>query len=262
VNEADVLVRLERYSDIPIETIDVVVMTDGRYVSRRSDGTIMERRLTPSGVQRVGNEVFGTGLFGQDQSYGCQPAPGTTIPTNRGYEAIAFYAWSETRTVRVSTMLVVSGEESLWAPCPARDALVRLAERLRDPTWLPGSAWSDAEARAFQPSAYRLFTIVRARLPNDVLLPRLDAVEWPFSTSLLELGAPLTHRAGVRCEAITADDESLVRDALVRAGATVVTDPYREPWQTSLEGGPEGVVDVVGQWLWPHQASCAGADLV
>lgn len=145
----------------------VTVYADGRMISQRvgdpsrtdeyreSTG-LLERRLTPEGVELVKAAVISTGLVDRDlHLYGgnCgffRPRSGSGLCDG----SIDFRDGD--RRVHVTWGHVGSPGVSQEAETPEQvTALKELDERLEDPvSWLPASAWERAEPRPFVPWGY------------------------------------------------------------------------------------------------------------
>src|SRR2546421_8575394 len=61
VRPSDLVLRIDWLGELCCPAPVVVATVDGRLVTRAVDGTFVERRLTVGGVQRLRDEVFGTG---------------------------------------------------------------------------------------------------------------------------------------------------------------------------------------------------------
>jgi hypothetical protein len=243
----------------------VVVTVDGRLVSRADDGTLVERRLTAEGTQRLRDEVLGTGLFDRDRVINLEPASGAT-PASHGVSARAFRVWTGARTVTVSSPVVAQSEESFYKPSPARRQLDELAVRLRAPdAWLPATAWAVGTPRPYVPDGYR---VVISTEPVGGSQPDVTAVDWPFNTPIADFGEPLSASSQIfvpigpgtkplRCAALDANDARAARDAVERAGASVADLPD-SAFATGLtwKAGGSGVV-LFAQAVLPDQSSCA-----
>jgi hypothetical protein len=265
VRESDVVLRVAPYFDTPYPAPpSVMVMADGRIITPRGAGMFVERRLTPTGVKRIRDEVLGTGLFARDQNVGLTPVPGPT-PPGRGGAGFVFTIWNGARTVTVSVATLQRGEEPYYAPSATRDTLVRLAERLgQSETWLPASAWSEATAQWYAPAAFRVYV---ASMPVSPLDPRtysdVDLVDWPFTTALRDLGEEYSAGAHVglgRCVTLTSDDVTLLRGEFDRIRAVMPRAGYPDgAWKAEVRSTSLGLAfDVVAEPLWPEEFSCAG----
>lgn len=141
----------------------VFVYADGRLITerigdyslaptdehRKSTG-LLERRLTPEGVERVRAEVISTGLF--DRDLHLTSGRGLTygyvgVPTGDGLVQVI---WGDI------TWEGVDPDAPREFPTPEQaNALIRLDERLADPTsWLPASAWADRQLKQYVAPGY------------------------------------------------------------------------------------------------------------
>ena len=262
---ADLVLRIERVSDVCCPTAVAVVTADGRFVTW--DGSMfLERVLTVDGVRRVRDEIVATGLFAKDQSVTPDLVPGATLPPPHGVTFFLFRTWSDGRTVTVSTPLIDKSEEALYQPSPARTRLEQLASKVLSPEqWLPASAWVRSTPTFSAAAAYRLFSSAErvGGSPASV-----NAVEWPFTTPLPSFGDvvdPMSMAFAVslgpgdpmRCATITADDAQAVRAALERAGASVYAVIADGSFRATLATGiGDGGIVLLAQPLLPDQSSC------
>lgn len=139
----------------------VSVYADGRLISERvgdydrtdeyrNSTGLLERRLTPEGVELVRAEVISTGLVDHDLHL--------TSGEGLYFGQIAFRTGD--RLVHVTwgdaTWDDVDPDVARQSPTPEQaSALIRLDARLADPaSWLPASAWEDPETTAYVPSGY------------------------------------------------------------------------------------------------------------
>ena len=267
VGQADLVVRIDTLGELCCPSPAVVATVDGRLVTKADDGTLVERRLTVAGVQRLREEVLGTGLFDGDRVIGLDPAPGVT-PAPHGISARTFRMWSGTSTVTVSSPVVAQSEESFYKPSPARTQLDALAARLIAPeSWLPASAWAVMAPRPYVADGFRMVTSTE---PVGGSQPDVDAVAWPFNRSIPDFGEPLAASSGVfvpigpgtrplRCATLDANDARAARGAFERAGAGVADFPDGA-FATGLAWRAAGTgVVLFFQALMPDQSSCADA---
>jgi len=262
VKESDAVVRLEQTGDTGGPWVVAVVMVDGRFITRMDDTSVTERRLTASGVQRVRDEILGTGVFGQDQRFPLEPAPGQTPPAH-GLSGVIFKAWTGARIVTVSTLLA-SSEESFYKPSPARTKLGRLSQQLLKPeTWLAAASWSDPTPRPYASAVFRLLAVTTGPIPGDVR-PELDSMDWPFTKSLPAIGEPATASSlepKPRCVPLTRDDASVLRTEFARIGALFPGPATLDgSWSAQVFSTSLGLsINVFAEPLWPDQFSCASA---
>jgi hypothetical protein len=142
---------------------------------------LLERRLTPEGLDLVLSEVISTGLFDKNLDLAIE---GLT-PADSGPQAIkcgfgpGIEVRNRDRLVRL-TWLRGCGEPELQLATPEQvDAVLRLVGRLADPaSWLPEHAWEDIEIRAYVPSRYAICA-------NRVDLP--EGAVWPKTSEIVDL---------------------------------------------------------------------------
>lgn len=242
-----------------------VVTADGRFVTLAEDLQLHVRRLTPEGVQRVRDEIQGTGLFETDASFPLEPRPGATPPA-RGVGGLYFKVRRETRAVEVRTAPGQGADEIYFVPSPARTRLDRLSQQLRRPeTWLPANLWADATARPYQASLFVLLLRTEAGPAAwPATLESLTAA-WPFSPGPLEIGQTLPASAGpnaetTRCTVLTREDSNALRAAFTQAGAPPPVHP--QPNEAVVVGfsARDLASSLIATLrpLLPDRASCAG----
>ena len=122
---SDLVVRLDASGDVCCPTAVAVLTADGRFVTRADDNQLSLRRLTAVGIQRVRNELVGTGLFERDQRFGLEVLPGAN-PPGRGVGGLSFKMWRDTRTVEVHTVMGMGPDEVYFVPSTARTRLDQL----------------------------------------------------------------------------------------------------------------------------------------
>jgi hypothetical protein len=116
--------------------------TDGRLLTDAPPGWSerSEQRLTPDGVELVRAEIISSGLFDPEQ-----PPPGS----RQSEEATRIQVRNGDRLVDVGWV-----PDREWSP-----DFLRVVERLRSlESWLPASAWADAEATTWLPDRYAICT--------------------------------------------------------------------------------------------------------
>jgi hypothetical protein len=144
-------VESTRFSDTEWGDGSIHVYADGRLIWTRRNGTppvntgAIEQRLTPEGVELVRAEILSNGLFDSGRQLPGS-VPVTPDPNNRFWFGKIGVADGD-RFVSVER---IPGQE--WTV-----AFNRLQERLRNLwTWLPASAWEDAEMRPYVASTYEV----------------------------------------------------------------------------------------------------------
>ncbi|TMC43306.1 MAG: hypothetical protein E6J23_10205 [Chloroflexi bacterium] len=188
-----------------------VLTADGRFVTRADDNQLSLRRLTAVGIQRVRNELVGTGLFERDQRFGLEVLPGAN-PPGRGVGGLSFKMWRDTRTVEVHTVMGMGPDEVYFVPSTARTRLDQLWKQLVKPeSWLPADAWADPTPHQYEPAAFAL--LIRVEPGTYNARPTIDELSatWPFSIGPLALGDAMPPAAGplsdtTRCIALTKAD--------------------------------------------------------
>ena len=267
VQPSDLVVRVDSLGELCCPAPVVVATVDGRFVTRAADGTLVERRLTAAGVQRLRDEVVGTGLFVSDREVRLELTPAAS-PVPHGISARTFRVWNGARTVTVSSPVLQQSEEVFYKPSPARTQLDALAARLSAPdSWLPVTAWAVEAPRAYVADGFR---VVSSAEPVGGSPPDVDAIDWPFTRSIADFGEPLAATSQVfvpigpgtrplRCAALDANDARAARDALERAGAKV-NDLPDGAFNTGLtwRAAGSGIV-LFAQALMPDQFSCGDA---
>lgn len=186
---------------------------------------LLERRLTPEGLDLVLSEVISTGLFDKNLDLAIE---GLT-PADSGPQAIkcgfgpGIEVRNRDRLVRL-TWLRGCGEPELQLATPEQaDAVVRLVGRLADPaSWLPENAWEDQEIRAYVPSRYAICANL-VDLPEGV--PRsawpktseiLDQLPGPVKALIYADGRVIPESGG--CYEVTTDEARAIVRALDDAG--------------------------------------------
>jgi hypothetical protein len=219
---------------------DMWMYADGRLIWRQfanvpygandRDTGLLERRLTPEGLDLVLSEVISTGLFDKNLDLAIE---GLT-PVDSGSQAIkcgfgpGIEVRNRDRLVRL-TWLRGCGEPELQLATPEQvDAVVRLVGRLADPaSWLPEHAWEDQEIRAYVPSRY---AICANRVDLSVGVggltsPRLvktseivDQLPGPVKALIYADGRVIPERAYGGCYEVTTDEARAIVRALDDAG--------------------------------------------
>ncbi|HVQ22045.1 MAG TPA: hypothetical protein VMT36_02125 [Candidatus Saccharimonadia bacterium] len=190
------------------------ILSDGRalWMVEGPDGaSLVVRRLTSAGLQRVRDAIKETGLLEADGSYGVTQKPGKEAP-GHGTTSHLLRTVRDDRTVTVSTddpgSFVADNKlfGDVWAIPAQTYVLSDLADKLSDPVaWLPADAWADAQ-RPYEADAY--LVVVTAERSGE-LPPFVDAdvVRWPLPSSIDRIGQPFAERgtlvANSRCLPVT-----------------------------------------------------------
>jgi hypothetical protein len=131
----------------------VTVYADGRMIWQRLDGTgVLERRLTPEGVRLVRSQVIATGLLDWDAHFLTGPWLYNediwygSIEVRTGNRLVQV-TWGDINHPRHVPRVIMTEEQAR--------TLARLDARLENPAaWLPASAWTDREIKAYVPPGY------------------------------------------------------------------------------------------------------------
>jgi hypothetical protein len=189
----------------------------------------VERRLTPSGIQLVRDEMAATGLTGTTAGFSPVANPGVEPPGFIGTLGQLEISQPGGSMVVISWNLYGDPEHIYYQPQPEAEALEALAGRLTTlEEWLPQVAWADASAEPYVPDAYRI-TIsgaawggTAADLPVDVA-----TVSWPGDVDRADLAAVLASLDDAdRCRLVDAAAGTAVIEALQAAGATPRANDY------------------------------------
>jgi hypothetical protein len=258
-----IAVRLARLSGIGPALPALTIYDGGRVLTMNDQNELLQRELTPAGVDLVKAAMLETGLFEHSANYpieireGVEP-PGIEVPFDR------FTLATENGKVQVGS---VPYEDPTWmVPSPERVVLIALAERLVDLSWLPDDAWVSIDAVPYQPRAYLL---LGGDLPINQELdpagPDMASVIWPLPGGPERFGAPFVSADGTesfidRCLVIGPEVFAGLVRALADAGvdwsgsASSLFDGVSVPWRS------RGIqVDLGVRPLLPEESlSCAG----
>ena len=138
---------------------NVYVYADGRLIWQQWGANIeglsleatglIERRLTPVGVELVMAEVISSGLFDHDLHLLNAPGLHGGAIEFRNEDRLVHVTWDSSTSPEGVTPEIPTPEQV--------SALQRLDLRLADPaSWLPSSAWVDPENKAYVPSRYEV----------------------------------------------------------------------------------------------------------
>jgi hypothetical protein len=208
----------------------VAVYADGRLITERvGEHGIIERRLTPEGVELMRAEVISTGLVDDDLHF-------------TGGQGLHFGGHIEFRDANRVVHVTWGDGTGTWRGVPGPDviketatpeqasALMRLDARLADlATWLPANAWKDLQTKAFVPSSYS----VCYEGGNGVGLPRVLALLPRAAGDLLRAQEnkpmPYTNLAGTFpswCSELTTEEARKLERILDGAGVKSVKDVF------------------------------------
>ena len=208
----------------------VAVYADGRLITERvGEHGILERRLTPEGVELLRAEVMSTGLVDDDLHF-------------TGGQGLHFGGHIEFRDANRVVHVTWGDGTGTWRGVPGPDviketatpeqasALMRLDARLADlASWLPANAWKDLQTKAFVPSSYS----VCYEGGKGVGLPRVLALLPRAAGDLLRAQEnkpmPYTNLAGTFpswCSELTTEEARKLERILDGAGVKSVKDVF------------------------------------
>ena len=215
---------------------DVSVYADGRMIwqrvgdhsrpladENRGSTGLLERRLTPEGIELVIAEVLSTGLVDHDLHFSSGEGLYFGLIDLRTRDRVVHVTWGD-----------IGGPYSdlprETATIEQASALVRLDERLADPaSWLPASTWADPEIKAYVPSAYS----VCVEGKQGIGLARVLALLPPSAEHLLgaQENTPdeYTNLVGTFhqwCSKLTNDEARALQQALDDAGVRGSKDVF------------------------------------
>jgi len=217
----------------------VWVYRDGRLISQRElrpgikhppgsanrDSTgLLERRLTPNGVERLQSEILSTGLFGHDREFEmARPVPFFNYIDVRNGGRLVRVVWHQDPPYK---------SEHAYPLATRAEATVlqRLIARVTEPeSWLPSSAWRDRRVRAYVPAKFELWygawplTVTYSRVLKQLPAPArevLRATKARRMRGLVGTAGDLVP-AYTYVYTVTTEEARSLRAALVDAGLEV-----------------------------------------
>jgi len=223
----------------------VSVYADGRMITERvgdysrtdeyrNSTGLLERRLTPEGVELVSAEVISTGLVDHDLHL--------TSGEGLYFGHIAFRTGN--RLVHVTwgddvTWDDVDPDVARQRPTPKQaSALIRLDARLADPeSWLPASAWENPKITAYVPSGYSVCLEGKRGLGLDRILALLPPTAEALLRAQENTPGTYTNLIGtfpIWCSDLTNEEARALERILDAAGVSGWKDvfglTYGAPW--------------------------------
>ena len=147
------LERSETASYVPLLTL----YNDGRVIRwDRVQDSLTVQRLNPLGIDAFVAEVLASGSFEASHNVLLEPLPGVELPgidpsADRFTLAVAGADPVVVTNIPYHDPLVFQGSDE-------REALIALADRVMDTSWLPAEAWKDPSPAPFVPEAYLVFS--------------------------------------------------------------------------------------------------------
>lgn len=208
----------------------VAVYADGRLITERvGEHGILERRLTPEGVELMRAEVMSTGLVDDDLHFTGEQGLhfGGHIELHDA-DRVVHVTWGD----GIGTWRGIPGPDVIkeTATPEQASALMRLDARLADlASWLPASAWKGLQTQAFIASSYS----VCYEGGKGVGLPRVFSLLPPAAGDLLRAQEnkpmPYTNLAGtfpMWCSELATEEARKLERILDRAGVKSVKDVF------------------------------------
>ena len=208
----------------------VTILDDGRVITSDPSGATapLERRLTPSGIQLVRDEMAATGLTDSTADFSPVAKPGVDPPGFIGDLGRLEIGQPGGSTVSISWNLYNDGG-AYFQPQLEAEALQALRVRLTTlEDWLPAAAWADPDPAPYVPDDYRM-TISSSEWGGnlDDLPPDVTRLAWPAEVDSADLDKVLhSPREETRCRLIDAADGTAVIAALEATGATSQDETY------------------------------------
>lgn len=267
---AEIIFRFET-NEVASYLPNLTLYDDGRLLRRdREHDLLTVQRLNPAGIDAFVAEVEASGSFAVSHNIPLVLLPGVEAP------AIDVPADRFTLTVAGAEPIVVSTspfhDPLVFQASAEREALIALAARVMDTSWLPGDAWIDAATEAFAPAAYLVFSGVTS-MPGicppgtvaEICALDVSTINLPFELPSDGIG-PVFHSAdGTQsvidhCAVVTANiADALVAVSRPQFGSAAghlflgVSIPWRERSAT---------YDMEIRPLFPEEAAtCAGKSL-
>ncbi len=260
---AGLVIRVVSCNDVCGPQPGTTILSDGRVIWKSqgpAGGAMLERQLTPAGLQLVREAIDATGLLESSGSYSPTVRPGKD-PPGHGITSHVF------KTARDEGLVVVNADDpgafdadnevlgGVWDIPAEMYPLGDLATKLSDvEAWLPADAWAD-QARPHVADAYLL--IVTPERSGDLPpYPDIDAVRWPFPSLIDKIGLPYTQQGTVvensRCLSITRELAAALAAAERAVGyERSIAEPYVD-LSYAWARGP-GSINVGLRMLLPDQ---------
>jgi hypothetical protein len=217
----------------------VSVYADGRMITERvgdhsrtdeyrNSTGLLERRLTPEGVELVRAEVISTGLVDHDLHLTSERREGLYFGhiAFRTGDRVVHVTWGDDVTFDE-----VDPDVARQTPTPKQaSALVRLDARLADPeSWLPASAWENPKITAYVPSGYSVCLEGKKGLGRDRILALLPPAAEALLRAQENTPGTYTNLLGTfryYCSELTNEEARALERILDRAGVSGTKDVF------------------------------------
>ena len=199
---AAILFRLER-NEVASWVPHATLYDDGRLLRwDRSTDRLTVQQLSATGIDALLADVRASGSFEASHNVVLQPLPGVDppgmdLPADRFTVAVA----------GAEPIVVITNpyrDPLIFQSSAERDALIVLAQRVLDTSWLPADAWIDETARPFVADAYLVFSGVYASPglcsgnAGDFCSRDVTTLDLPFALPPEGLGTGFTSADGTQ----------------------------------------------------------------
>jgi hypothetical protein len=151
-----VVFRLER-SDVASYVPILTLYNDGRLIrlDRMHDSLTMQT-MSSSGMDAILAEVRASGSFEASHNVLLEPLPGVELP---GIDPSADrFTLADPGADPVVVTNIPYHDPLVFQSSDEREALIALADRVMNTSWLPAEAWKDVSPAPFVPEAYLVFS--------------------------------------------------------------------------------------------------------
>jgi hypothetical protein len=206
---------------------------------------LVERRLTPAGVEFLRSQILATGLFDEDLTVAMEERSGFIELQVKNEDRLVRAVWAH----NVDSSAPAATDEQVRL-------LMELSGLLTDQESWPASVWGDDTVTAYVPSHFAICLGVRAQgaAEGDWLGPTDPAPVWALfpqpAQDLLRAGEPTIDiewmHADAGCTRLTTADARALAQAFEAAGA------QRDPRQSGEYHVAYSVNDPTGTWepIW------------
>jgi hypothetical protein len=265
-----IVFRLER-SELDSYVPHLTLYNDGRLVRLdRIHDSLTVQRMNPLGIDAFVAEVLASGSFEASHNVLLEPLPGVEPP---GIDPSSDrFTLADAGADPVVVTNTPYHDPVVFQASDEREALIDLADRVMDTSWLPAEAWKDVSPAPFVPDAYLVFSGVYAMpgmcppdTDSEVCKRDVATIDLGFELPTDGIGPPFTSADGTQsvvdhCAVIEPDVANGIAAVLwPEFGSAAghfylgVTIPWRER---------NASYDLTLRPLFPEEeATCAGKSL-